>query len=96
MNRKRVRILKHGSKKTGPVIYWMSHDQRVYDNWALLFAQEIALRQKVSLAVIFCGVAWCFGTHDRPWREREIFGKIRYMNAEGLRRKFDAEGYVKK
>ncbi|MCW3997747.1 MAG: deoxyribodipyrimidine photolyase, partial [Candidatus Bathyarchaeota archaeon] len=44
----------------------------------------------------FTGVAWCFGKHDRPWKERAIFGKIRYMNDKGLRRKFDAEGYVKK
>jgi len=96
VNQKRVRILKGGGRKTGPVIYWMSRDQRVHATLALLFAQEIAVRPKVSLAVIFCGVAWCFGTHDRPWRERAIFGKIRYMNAGGLRRKFDAEGYVKK
>ncbi|HUU78820.1 MAG TPA: deoxyribodipyrimidine photo-lyase [candidate division Zixibacteria bacterium] len=44
----------------------------------------------------YTGVAWIFGKHDRPWKERPIFGKIRYMNANGLRRKFDAEGYVKK
>jgi deoxyribodipyrimidine photo-lyase len=43
----------------------------------------------------YAGVAWCFGMHDRPWQERPIFGKIRYMNAEGLRRKFDADQYVK-
>jgi deoxyribodipyrimidine photo-lyase len=43
----------------------------------------------------YAGVAWCFGKHDRPWSERPIFGKVRYMNAEGLRRKFDADGYVK-
>ncbi len=42
------------------------------------------------------GVAWCFGTHDRPWRERAIFGKVRYMNAAGLKRKFDMEAYVQK
>ncbi len=42
----------------------------------------------------FAGVAWCFGKHDRPWKERIIFGKIRYMNANGLRRKFDADAYV--
>jgi deoxyribodipyrimidine photo-lyase len=36
----------------------------------------------------YAGVAWCFGKHDRPWVERPIFGKIRYMNANGLRRKF--------
>ncbi len=42
----------------------------------------------------FTGVAWCFGKHDRPWKEREVFGKIRYMNAKGLRRKFDADAYA--
>ncbi len=44
----------------------------------------------------FTGVAWCFGKHDRPWKEREIFGKVRYMSAAGLKRKFDVDGYVKK
>jgi deoxyribodipyrimidine photo-lyase len=43
----------------------------------------------------FTGVAWCFGKHDRPWKERTIFGKIRYMNANGLRRKFDIDKYAK-
>ncbi len=43
----------------------------------------------------FTGVAWCFGKHDRPWGERPIFGNVRYMNDKGLRRKFDADGYVK-
>ncbi len=41
----------------------------------------------------FVGVAWCFGLHDRPWTERPVFGTIRYMNANGLRRKFDIESY---
>ncbi len=44
----------------------------------------------------FAGVAWCFGKHDRPWGEREIFGSVRYMNAAGLRRKFDMDGYLKR
>lgn len=44
----------------------------------------------------FAGVAWCFGKHDRPWGEREIFGNIRYMNANGLKRKFDIDKYVQK
>jgi deoxyribodipyrimidine photo-lyase len=44
----------------------------------------------------FAGVAWCFGKHDRAWAERNIFGKVRYMNAAGLKRKFDIEGYVNK
>jgi deoxyribodipyrimidine photo-lyase len=44
----------------------------------------------------FAGVAWCFGKHDRPWATRPIFGAVRYMNAAGLRRKFDAEAYFSK
>ena len=43
----------------------------------------------------FTGVAWCFGKHDRPWKEREIFGNVRYMNEGGLKRKFDADEYVR-
>ena len=43
----------------------------------------------------FTGVAWCFGKHDRPWQERKIFGNVRYMNDRGLRRKFDADQYVR-
>jgi deoxyribodipyrimidine photo-lyase len=42
----------------------------------------------------FAGVAWCFGKHDRAWQERDIFGKTRYMNANGLKRKFAADEYV--
>ena len=41
----------------------------------------------------YAGVAWCFGRHDRPWKERPVFGTIRYMNAAGLRRKFRIEAY---
>jgi deoxyribodipyrimidine photo-lyase len=43
----------------------------------------------------FTGVAWCFGKHDRPWIERSIFGKIRYMNDNGLKRKFNVEKFIK-
>ncbi len=44
----------------------------------------------------FAGVAWCFGKHDRAWFERKVFGKIRYMNDAGLKRKFDMDAYLKK
>jgi deoxyribodipyrimidine photo-lyase len=44
----------------------------------------------------FAGVAWCFGKHDRPWGGRPVFGNVRYMNDKGLKRKFDADEYVKR
>ncbi len=44
----------------------------------------------------YTGVAWLFGVHDRAFKERNIFGKIRYMAASGLERKCDIKSYVKK
>jgi len=44
----------------------------------------------------YAGVAWCFGKHDRPWMERPIFGKVRYMADSGLRRKFDMDSYLRR
>lgn len=53
INEKRVRLLQQGNETNGPVIYWMSREQRVHDNWALLFAQTKALEKKRPLAVVF-------------------------------------------
>ena len=42
----------------------------------------------------YVGIMWSMcGIHDQGWRERPIFGKIRYMNYEGCKRKFDIEKY---
>ncbi|MBN1948989.1 MAG: deoxyribodipyrimidine photo-lyase [Candidatus Cloacimonetes bacterium] len=49
----RVRILREGKTGKGPVIYWMSRDQRAEDNWALLYAQEQAIARRLPLAVCF-------------------------------------------
>jgi deoxyribodipyrimidine photo-lyase len=54
VNPMRVRFLRDAPAKSGPIVYWMSRDQRVQDNWALLFAQEMALKNQEPLAVIFC------------------------------------------
>jgi len=53
INDKRIRLLQDGKETNGPVIYWMSRDQRVHDNWALIFAQKLALEKKLPLLVIF-------------------------------------------
>lgn len=45
----------------------------------------------------YAGCAWSIGgVHDRAWGERPVFGKIRYMNANGAKRKFDTEAYIRK
>jgi deoxyribodipyrimidine photo-lyase len=43
----------------------------------------------------YAGIAWSIGgAHDRPWPERPVFGKVRYMSYNGCRSKFDVRGYV--
>lgn len=42
----------------------------------------------------YAGILWCFGKHDRPWFERPIFGKIRYMTSTSTGRKFDSKAYI--
>lgn len=52
-SRRLIQLNNHEYNPTGPVIYWMSRDQRVHGNWALLYAQELALENNLSLSVVF-------------------------------------------
>uniref|UniRef100_A0A1B0BVE5 Deoxyribodipyrimidine photo-lyase n=1 Tax=Glossina palpalis gambiensis TaxID=67801 RepID=A0A1B0BVE5_9MUSC len=43
----------------------------------------------------YVGCMWSIGgIHDQGWAERKIFGKIRYMNYQGCKRKFDVAAFV--
>jgi deoxyribodipyrimidine photo-lyase len=84
MHPERVRLLKQGSPGKGPVVYWMSRDQRTRDNWALLYAQERALQAKSPLVAVFCLVPQFLGATRRQYEfmllglqevERDLSGK---------------------
>lgn len=68
VNPRRTRILAKGKWNGGPVVYWMSRDQRVNDNWALLFALEMAAKKGVPLTVTFCLVPEFLGATSRQYR----------------------------
>ena len=42
----------------------------------------------------YTNILWCFGLHDRPWGERPIFGMVRYMSGDGMKRKTDTASYL--
>lgn len=42
----------------------------------------------------YTNILWCFGLHDRPWGERPIYGSLRYMSFEGMKRKTGWKAYV--
>jgi len=49
----RIRILNHENPVEGPVVYWMSRDQRAENNWALLFAEQLSRQNNQPLIVAF-------------------------------------------
>lgn len=44
----------------------------------------------------YAGIAWSLGgVHDRAWFDRPVFGKIRYMNYNGCKSKFNVDEYIR-
>jgi deoxyribodipyrimidine photo-lyase len=74
------------------ILEWTKSPKQAFQ-WALYLNNKYQLDGRDPNS--FAGVAWCFGKHDRPWGERKIFGKVRYMNFAGLKRKFNVDAYIK-
>jgi deoxyribodipyrimidine photo-lyase len=79
-------------------MYWGKKILEWSDTPEHAYAATLAMNNKYFLdgrdPNSYANVAWIFGLHDRAWQERDVFGKVRYMNARGLERKFDMDGYV--
>lgn len=44
----------------------------------------------------YSGIFWILGRFDRPWQERPIFGKIRFMSSDQARKKIAMTAYLEK
>ncbi|MFW5736880.1 MAG: deoxyribodipyrimidine photolyase, partial [Halanaerobium sp.] len=75
------------------ILEWTAEPEIAYQ-WALKLNNKYSLDGRDPNS--YAGVAWIFSKHDRAWKERSIFGKVRYMNAAGLERKFEMEKYLSK
>ena len=64
---RRIRALRDGIDITGPVVYWMSRDQRVSDNWALIYAEQVAREKNAPWGVLFCLVPDFLGAAKRQY-----------------------------
>lgn len=42
----------------------------------------------------YANVLWCFGLHDRAFREQPVLGKLRPLKSASTRRKFQVEPYI--
>lgn len=76
-------------------IFEWTPDAQTAINTALLLNDRYSLDGNDPSGVV--GVMWSVaGVHDRAWGERPVFGKIRYMNFAGAKRKFAVSEYIKK
>lgn len=76
------------------ILEWTPDAQTAIDI-ALRLNDHYELDGRDSNGVV--GVMWSIcGLHDRAWNERPVFGKIRYMNYAGCKRKFDVKSFVAK
>lgn len=75
------------------ILEWSEHAQLAIDR-ALYLNDTYELDGNDPNGVV--GVMWSIcGVHDRAWGQRPVFGKIRYMNFNGAKRKFDVAAYIK-
>lgn len=55
-NKSRVKILTENdgiSENCKGILYWMTREHRVQDNWSMIFAQHLAIKHKLPLHVCF-------------------------------------------
>ncbi|GFP81816.1 deoxyribodipyrimidine photo-lyase [Phtheirospermum japonicum] len=90
------------AKTADPVSNWMYWAKKILE-WTSgpeeALATSLYLNDKYHLDGRdpngYVGCMWSIcGVHDQGWKERPIFGKIRYMNYAGCKRKFDVDGYI--
>ena len=56
-------------RKQGPVLYWMSREQRAFDNWGLLAAAAEAREMRAPLYVVFALAPSFLGA---TWRQYDF------------------------
>jgi deoxyribodipyrimidine photo-lyase len=98
-NAAQLQVVREGRMHGFMRMYWAKKilEWTESPNFALRAAQYLndkyALDGKDSNG--FTGVGWSImGIHDQGWKERPVFGKIRFMNYAGCKRKFKVVTFV--
>ncbi|MGB9638791.1 MAG: deoxyribodipyrimidine photo-lyase [bacterium] len=73
------------------IIEWTEHPKQAFDIACYLNDKYLLDGRDPNG---YAGISWCFGNFDRPFIERKIFGKIRYMSSKYLAQKFDVNQYL--
>jgi deoxyribodipyrimidine photo-lyase len=80
-------------------MYWAKKILEWSPDPAIAFQHAVTLNDKYELDGRdpngYAGIAWAIaGKHDRPWFDRPVFGKIRYMSRGSTGKKFHSKRYM--
>jgi deoxyribodipyrimidine photo-lyase len=98
-NASQMQMVKTGFMHNYMRMYWAKKILEWSKTPARAFQMAVYLNDKYELDGRdpngYAGIAWAIvGKHDRPWFERPIFGKIRYMSFNSTSKKFDSKRYI--
>lgn len=75
------------------ILEWAPDPERAFQ-WAVELNDRYELDGRDPNG--YAGIAWAIvGKHDRPWFNRPVLGTIRPMSGESLKKKIDAEAYIR-
>jgi deoxyribodipyrimidine photo-lyase len=99
-NAAQMQMVKTGFMHNYMRMYWAKKILEWSKTPARAFQMAVYLNDKYELDGRdpngYAGIAWAIvGKHDRPWFERPIFGKIRYMSFNSTSKKFDSKSYIR-
>ena len=100
-NASQIQMVKTGFMHNYMRMYWAKKILEWSKTPAWAFQTAVHLNDKYELDGRdpngYAGIAWAIvGKHDRPWFERPVFGKIRYMSFNSTSKKFDSKRYIAK
>jgi deoxyribodipyrimidine photo-lyase len=75
------------------LLFWSSTPEDAYRR-IRTFNDKYALDGRDSTSA--ANFLWCFGLHDRPFPERNIFGTVRSMTLDQARKKRHLDGYLRR
>jgi len=99
-NASQMQMVKTGFMHNYMRMYWAKKILEWSKTPARAFQMAVYLNDKYELDGRdpngYAGIAWAIvGKHDRPWFERPVFGKIRYMSFNSTSKKFDSKSYIR-
>ena len=98
-NAGQTQMVRHGWMPNYLRMYWGKKIVEWTPDVSTAMTQMIYLNDKYFLDGRdpngYASIAWAvLGKFDRPWQERKIFGKRRYMSGASAMKKFNAKAYI--